>query len=234
MSLFNMNTEYFVTPDNEYSFGLEVEFFANNLYILSVKNKFKGVLGIDGAYYDNLGEYRSPVFHSKYPFTAFRDSMDFTEEAFKLLIENNFLNALCPVIKRVGTMGIHFTIGGKFLKSYYEILYRSKKVQSQLKYRYIDYQKQAFREDSCYRGNFNCGEPVKIKSSGDETYSGNGYNLSSSQHNRLESKYTVVEFRFFPSCRVNSIISYLYYILFDGVFPGNEVVPYYRDNIYYE
>lgn len=233
MSLFDLYVKDFGTPANEYSFGIEVEFLASNDYIRHIKSRFTSVLGIDGADYNNLGEYRSPVFHSKYSFTAFRDSVDFTDEVFKQLTAQNFLYALCPVIEQVGTMGIHFSLGGKFLKSYSDILERCNKVQSQLKYRYIDYQKFAFREQSSYRGDFTYGNPIKIKSYQDAIYRGNGYDLSFETRRFLGSIGAVVEYRFFPSCRVDSIIPYLYYILFDGVFPNNCVVPYYKDNKYY-
>lgn len=233
---FSQEVSDYTTFDDQYSIGVEIEFYSPDKYYRRVHNKFHGILGMDGADFTNLGEFRSPVFHSKYPFTAFRNLVEFTEEIVDFLKVEDLVLAFCPHIRRVGNIGIHFSIGGRFIDNYTDILNRSVAVQEQLKYRYLDQKKFQKRENGHYKGDFKVGTPVKFKQYGCECSWGNGQLTrdNSIYINGSDRYKTVVEFRFFPSCEFKSIEPHLYHILFGGVFPVNEVVPFYKDGKFYE
>ena len=113
-------------------------------------------------------------------------------------------------------LGIHFSLGGKFFSeaSYFLDIYgRAEEVQKNLINVVEDKDLYLMREKR-YSGSFDRDNHARPKDYNVRTYSG----IKSTP-----TELKLLEFRFLPSCKFNSVIPYLNYIILGGNIPSNTI-----------
>lgn len=205
---------------DKYSLGMEIEFWTSQWMSKKYAREFDlddrswssknmySILGYDGSG-KSTKEFRSPVFISDNPEEAFNSLVEFVVEVQKYLVKD-FHGKFLPYYYR-HPMGIHFSIGGKFFNLNRELIKRAKIVQPKLVTQLSEEDKTVYlnRENTRYSGHIN-----------QYFESLNDFNCFSIP---IRNFGTRAEFRFFPSCDVETLIPYLQFLIFDTAEPNNQI-----------
>lgn len=236
-----MKSEYFYTLNNPsiksefYTVGMEVEFKLKTKYM---REKYRKSVLLDNEYYPRtdqtiLGydgdgstqEFRSPVFLSTNPEESIKE-MEKYVVTVKDFLRRNFKSLFAPYLF-YSPVGIHVSMGGVYLQDIRiinEIINTCKQIQPILSSRLeSEEDKELFyMREKRYKGNilydFKCIDSL-YKDGRHLSHHINAIRLNKDYYSGTER----IEFRFFPSCDVETLFPYIEAILLSKSIPDSRI-----------